>query len=397
MIRSRLALVVPLLVLASSAACASGDDASPSDSSVVADPTTETVDEDDSAVFAPIGDGDDDATDPGSDAAPGGTGDVDDPAPSTPSSTSDPSISDPSTSDTTPPTGSTPTASESSSSGSATSGSTTRSTEPATAPQDPAATVAPPPPPTVATGDGVASPGAPADGETVIGAMLDLTQDRVTVGSSVEGRPIVAERFGTAGGRRVLVTGVIHGNEDAGVAVVDELRRRARAGGLPADVELWLVESMNPDGQAAQVRQNANQVDLNRNFPHEWGPIGRPGDGQYAGTGPASEPETRAMVAFIAQLRPDIAIWYHQDANLIIPSSGRQGRIRARYAELTGLPLADCCDGGGVYTGIAATWARVELADQEAVPFIVELPGGELSAAQVDRHTDAVLTIAAEG
>ena len=98
---------------------------------------------------------------------------------------------------------------------------------------------------------------------------------------------------------------------------------------MPDGVELWLVESMNPDGQAAQDRHNANQVDLNRNFPYKWEPLGVPGDGQYAGTGPASEPETQAMVNFIAQLRPDIAIWYHQDLNVISPGEGRDGRIRA--------------------------------------------------------------------
>jgi len=167
---------------------------------------------------------------------------------------------------------------------------------------------------------------------------------------------------------------------------------------VPDNIELWLIESMNPDGQAAQDRHNANEVDLNRNFPYKWGPIGRPGNSQYAGTGPASEPETRSMVNFISELRPDIAIWYHQDANLIIPSTGRDGRIRARYAELTALPLASCCGGGGIFTGIAATWARVELKrDSDAVPFIVELPGGVLNEQQVATHATAVLTIAAEG
>ncbi len=189
--------------------------------------------------------------------------------------------------------------------------------------------------------------------------------------------------------------GVIHGNEDGGVPIVDELRSRALAGTLAPDVEWWLVESMNPDGQAAQVRHNANRVDLNRNFPLRWGPIGEPGDGQYAGTGPASEPETQAMIAFIGELRPDMALWYHQDANLIIPSSGRDGRVRARYAELSGLPIADCCD-GGVYTGIAATWARDELAEANGVAFIVELPGGDLPLDQITVHADAVATIGAE-
>lgn len=245
-------------------------------------------------------------------------------------------------------------------------------------------------PPTSTSTTTTLPPGTPA------ASPLPLDQQRVVIGTSVEGREIVAERFGTVGGRRVLVIGVIHGNEDAGVQIVDELRRRAGEGAAPGGVELWLVESMNPDGQLAQDRHNANQVDLNRNFPLRWGPIGVPGDGQYAGPGAASEPETRAMVTLISELRPDIALWYHQDANLIIPSTGRDGRIRARYAELTGLPIADCCD-GGIYTGIAATWARNELAAQEGVAFIVELPGGELSNDQVRVHADAVTIIAADG
>jgi protein MpaA len=219
---------------------------------------------------------------------------------------------------------------------------------------------------------------------------LDLDADSVPLGESVHGAPIVAERYGMPGGRRVLVIGVIHGDEDAGVAIVDALREA----GAPDGVELWLVPSMNPDGQAAQDRHNANQVDLNRNFPYRWGPLGQPGDGQYAGSGPASEPETQAMVNFIAQLRPDIAVWYHQDLYVISPGEGREGRIRARYAELTGLPIGEIT--GGTYTGVAATWARRELAADDSVAFIVEL-GPALSTEEASLHAEAVLTIAAEG
>jgi protein MpaA len=219
---------------------------------------------------------------------------------------------------------------------------------------------------------------------------LDLGADVVELGRSVLGVPIIAERYGTPGGRRVLVVGVIHGNEPAGVDIVRELR----AGGAPDGVELWLVETMNPDGLAIDDRQNANEVDLNRNFPYKWGPIGVPGDGQYAGPGPASEPETQAMVNFIAQLRPDIAIWYHQDLFVISPAEGRDGRIRERYAELTGLPMGAIS--GGTYTGIAATWARTELRADGSVAFIVEL-GPTLSAEEAVRHADAVRTISIEG
>jgi protein MpaA len=211
----------------------------------------------------------------------------------------------------------------------------------------------------------------------------------VQLGLSVEGRPIVAERLGTPGGRRVLVIGVIHGNEDAGLAIVDQLRTQP----VPSGVELWLVDSMNPDGLARLDRHNANQVDLNRNFPYRWGPIGVPGDGQYAGPGPASEPETRAMVNFMQQLRPDITIWYHQDLFVVNPGQGRDGRVRARYAELTGLPMGEIT--GGIYTGIAATWARNEFRDADGVAFIVEL-GPTLSGDEAVRHADAVRTIAVE-
>ncbi len=219
---------------------------------------------------------------------------------------------------------------------------------------------------------------------------LDLTASSIEIGYSVQGRPIVAQRSGDLGGRRVLVIGVIHGNEDAGVAIIEQLRSEPP----PAGVELWTIESMNPDGQAILDRQNANQVDLNRNFPYNWGPLGQPGDGQYSGVGPASEPETQAMVNFITQLRPDIAIWYHQDLYVISPSTGRDGRIRARYAELTGLPLGEIS--GGTYTGIAATWARRELEPDGSVAFIVEL-GETLSAEEAVTHSNAVKTIGSEG
>jgi protein MpaA len=100
------------------------------------------------------------------------------------------------------------------------------------------------------------------------------------------------------------------------------------------------------------------------------------------------------MVNFISQLRPDIAIWYHQDLYVVSPADGREGRIRSRYAELTGMPMGGIS--GGTYTGIAATWARNELAVDESVAFIVEL-GPTLSAEEAAMHAEAVRTIAVEG
>jgi len=221
--------------------------------------------------------------------------------------------------------------------------------------------------------------------------------ETIAVGTSVEGRPIEAVHRPDPDGdasdaSTVVVIGVIHGDEQAGLDIVARLHELP----VPDDVELYLVDSMNPDGVAADIRHNANGVDLNRNFPYRWGPIAEPGNWEYAGTGPASEPETQARVEFLGDLRPDLVIWYHQNAFSVAPADGREGALRSHYAELTGLPMASVS--GGTYTGVAAQWARNELASNEPEPgiaFIVEL-GDTLSAAEADTHAAAVLTVASE-
>jgi protein MpaA len=183
-----------------------------------------------------------------------------------------------------------------------------------------------------------------------------------------------------------LVIGCIHGDEDAGIQVVDALRTAP----VPVGVDLWLVPSMNPDGQAAHTRANAHEVDLNRNFPQNWAPLGHPGDSQYAGTGPASEPETAAVVALIKKIKPALAVWYHQDLNRIDPGTGHSGAVRERYAQLTGMQMAPVT--GGTYTGTATQWESALVPSSAA--FIVEL-GPTLDGPGAQKHADAVLTLAA--
>lgn len=205
-----------------------------------------------------------------------------------------------------------------------------------------------------------------------------------TIGTSVEGRPLTAWHRGREGGVVMLVVGVIHGDEDAGLAILDELETVD----LPADLDLWVLPMLNPDGQAHQVRGNAHGVDLNRNFPHDWGPIAQLGDWEYAGTGPASEPETAAFVDFATRLRPTLTIWYHQDEFCITPSKGRDRLLRREYAERSGLPVQTVT--GGTYTGVAATWVRTEVPD--AMSFIVEL-GSTLPDDELLRHVDALVGV----
>ena len=151
------------------------------------------------------------------------------------------------------------------------------------------------------------------------------------IGASVRGRAISAHRIGGRHTRnRVLVFGAVHGNETAGVAIA----RRLRRGAAPEGLELWVVDNLNPDGTALGIRQNARGVDLNRNFPRRWRPIGRVGDQQYSGTHALSEPETRIARRLIRRLRPRVTIWFHQPLALVDRSGGSSEdlRIERRFA-----------------------------------------------------------------
>ena len=218
---------------------------------------------------------------------------------------------------------------------------------------------------------------------SVASAQGNILERRV-IGTSVQGRPIEAIRMGDPKGVTVAVIGVIHGNEDAGLLITDELVNMQ----IPKGVNLWVIPSINPDGTVLDRRGNANRVDLNRNFPYGWARIGQPGYWQYAGPNRASEPETKAIVAFFREIKPALGLWYHQDLNIISPGVGFEGEIRARYGAITGLPMKRIT--GGTYTGVAATWQKHGL--KNSMAFVVEL-GKTLSVDEAKVHASAVLDI----
>ena len=200
--------------------------------------------------------------------------------------------------------------------------------------------------------------------------------ERELLGESYEGRPIRVFHRGDPDEIRVLVVGCIHGDECAGVRIA----RRLRSGRPRSSLDLWILPSLNPDGQAAHTRQNARGVDLNRNFPYRWrrGPRGR----YYPGRRPASERETRIAMRLILRIEPDITIWFHQPLALVDASGDLA--IERRYARLVGLPLVYL----GRLHGTATSWQKHVLRGSEA--FVVELPGGALRPPRVRRLANAV-------
>jgi protein MpaA len=164
------------------------------------------------------------------------------------------------------------------------------------------------------------------------------------------------------------------------------ITRRLIAAKAPARTELLVVPTINPDGLAAGTRGNARGVDLNRNFPFRWQPLG---GGEYSGTGPLSEPESRAAHGLILRERPDLTIWFHQPFGLVDKPEGNPFAAR-RFAQLIGLPLVHL---RGPYPGSASRWQNHHFNGSTA--FVAELPR-MVSSSLVGRGTAAVRTLAAE-
>lgn len=201
---------------------------------------------------------------------------------------------------------------------------------------------------------------------------------RVVIGTSVQGRPIVAWTSGPDHARRkILVVGCIHGNECAGLAILSALRHTH----VHRGVQLWLVPELNPDGTAADTRPNAHAVDLNRNFPYRWRPIRDPT--YYSGPTTVSEPETRATIRLVRRIRPAVTIWYHQHMDLV-DMAGRDRGVARRYAHLAGLEPT-CLT---FLSGEETAWSNHTFPGTTA--FVVELPAGPVLPHALARHVRAV-------
>ena len=211
------------------------------------------------------------------------------------------------------------------------------------------------------------------------GKVIDRT---VVFGHSVRGVPLRLVELGDPSRPGVLVVGCVHGNEAAGLAVVDALA----ASGLPAGAHLWLVPSLNPDGQAADRRTNADGVDLNRNFPYRWQRLEQPGGANYSGAGPLSEPESQAMAALLRQIHPAAGVWFHQSLNVIDVSQGPRA-IEDRLSAALGVKEVSLADYPGSAIGFEDS-----LFPHTAFAF--ELPAGGLAPPRARQIAAAIVAVA---
>jgi protein MpaA len=188
----------------------------------------------------------------------------------------------------------------------------------------------------------------------------------------------------------LLIFAAIHGEEPETTYALSRALRQLREPPEHAAVVL----AANPDGLVRGTRGNARGVDLNRNFPsRDWQP--RPVTHRSTiedtsdillspGAGPASEPETQALLGLIADLQPDVAVALH--APLACIDDANASDLGHRLAVRTGMPFVR--DVGYPTPGSFGSWgadnglavityefplAATEMLMRDHVPVLVEL------------------------
>ncbi|WP_116124750.1 M14 family zinc carboxypeptidase [Lewinella sp. IMCC34183] len=163
--------------------------------------------------------------------------------------------------------------------------------------------------------------------ETIMYGLARRYPDRCRVevwGRLPSGRRILVLRLGNRPAAKqarpqVLCTAAMHGDELAGYWILLKLAESLLeddASGLLDDVFLYINPLANPDGAyrggnhtlAAARRGNANNVDLNRNYPD-------PDDGRFP-DGNQHQPETRIFMRAADTHGFDLAINFHGGAEL---------------------------------------------------------------------------------
>lgn len=175
-----------------------------------------------------------------------------------------------------------------------------------------------------------------------------------TFGYTSQSIPIPAFHYGFKGSP-LLIIGGVHGDEIEGIQAAYALNDRFMQS-FPYSFQAVVVPCLNIDGMLAKTRKNANNVDLNRNLPTlDWTPIAAK-ESYFPGLSANSEPENKALTAFIDSYKPKFILSLHSWIPLL-NINGDCKKFAGVVSSITGYKITD--DIGyptpgslGTYTGL---------------------------------------------
>ena len=220
-----------------------------------------------------------------------------------------------------------------------------------------------------------------------------ICQTVFSIGSSVLGRSINAYSFGS-GPSKIIFVGTTHGDEKSSTTLlngwIDYLETNYNS--IPTHRTIVVIPNLNPDGYAMSRRTNANNVDLNRNFPaNNWKSGVTMPDQSYnangGGSAPLSEPESSALANYVLGQSPRLVLTYHAIAGVVIPNdSGDSAGLAVTYDQKSNVSYANSSETDSIFqydtTGAFEDW----LHDSPDIPaLLIELwtkSGNEFSKHQ---------------
>lgn len=158
--------------------------------------------------------------------------------------------------------------------------------------------------------------------------------------------------------KTILIIGVVHGDEPQGKILIENyLKNNSKTKN-----RLLFIPCLNPDGLLNNTRQNANLVDLNRNFPTKnWVVNVSNNSGQnseyFGGETPVSEIETKFIVEILEEFSPDIILTLHAPYK-VVNYDGPAKKIAEKISEIINYPVQS--DIGYSTPGSFGTYAGVE-------------------------------------
>lgn len=199
---------------------------------------------------------------------------------------------------------------------------------------------------------GAKTPAVAPSHRAPVGHVLDYR----VIGTSREGRPIEAWLVGDPKASTTsAVIGQMHGEERFNNRTAWELVRDPRP---ITGIKLWVVPTINPDGEAIGRRQNAAGVDLNGNFGVKW----RAATGRYAtGSGPFSEPESRAIRDFLLDVKPHELVSMHAPLDAVDSYEVKSRSLHDRLVASMGLPSRYLSCRAGQCHGTMTQWINANL------------------------------------
>lgn len=153
--------------------------------------------------------------------------------------------------------------------------------------------------------------------------------------------------------KTILIIGVFHGDEPQGKSLIENYLKDSST---ETKNRLLFIPCLNPDGMINNTRQNANMVDLNRNFPTKNWTLGNK-DEYFGGDSPASETETKFVIEIIEEYSPDVILTLHAPY-MVVNYDGPAKEIAEELSKLINYPAE--CDIGYPTPGSFGNYAGVE-------------------------------------